>query len=82
MPLFRVKGLNTVFFDMDRGRVHQSDMDVDFDMVLGEELKPLVSMLGMMGDLLREVEGEKVPQAGNLSDISVKIKGTMRLVGG
>jgi hypothetical protein len=82
MPLFRVKGLNTVYFDMDRGRVHQSDMDVDFDMVLGEELKPLVSMLGMMGDLLKEGEGEKVPQAGNLSDISVNIKGTMRLAGG
>lgn len=87
MPVFELTGTNMIYFDTDSGHLVHTDMDLHFELVIGEELKPLTNLLSFYGELLDEVEGQprsqkkETEQEGPLVDLSLDINAAMRLVG-
>lgn len=85
MPTFSISGQNVIYFDTDDGKLVHCDMDIDFALELGEQLKPLADLLGMYGELLDEIEGgppkgQQQPQAQeSLLDMGVNIKAILDL---
>ena len=87
MPLFSVVGRNTIYFDVTNGKLIRCDLNLEFNMQLGEQLKSLTELMRNYGDVFDEVLGgnsgktvKKPAAKSKLSqDMGVKIVGTMKL---
>lgn len=83
VPQFNLNGENMIYFDVDGGRLVQVDLDLNFTMRIGEEFKAVTGLLGMYGDLLNELEGNKpgasAPQE-DLLNLGVNIRGQLSLM--
>jgi hypothetical protein len=86
MPEFSLQGNNTLFFDVENGCLVHSDINLEFHMKLAPELKGFVDLLGMYGELLRELEdGSRQPrgqrqQKADETDLGLRINATLSLV--
>ena len=82
VPQFNLSGENTIYFDMDLGQLVQADLDLNFTMRIGEELKAVTGLLSLYGDLLNELEGGvpgEAAGAGDLLNLGVNIRGQLLL---
>jgi hypothetical protein len=86
VPTFEVRGNNTIYFDVEKGQLVKTDMNVDFDLELGEQMQAIAGLLGAYGNLLNEVEGGQGNRPSpeepkkSLLDLGLNIKASMELV--
>ena len=82
LPEFKLSGENVVYFDVDNGQLIQADMNLNFTMRIGGQLKPVADLLNVYGKLLKELEGNKPddsPDQDSL-DLGVNIQATLALL--
>lgn len=83
MPSFDLTGQNRIYFDVENGKLVQADLNLNFSMAIGEELKAVAQTLDIYGKLLNELEGgktaEKQPQE-DLLNLGLKIAGSLSIV--
>ena len=82
LPEFKLSGENLIYFDIDNGQLIQADMNLDFSLRIGDQLKPVADMLSLYGELLNEIEGNDPGEKGDagLLDLGLNITGTLSLV--
>lgn len=83
MPSFDLTGENVIYFDVENGKLVQADLNLNFSMAIGEELKAVAQTLDIYGKLLNEIEGGKTadeqPQE-DLLNLGLKIAGSLSIV--
>lgn len=83
MPSFDLTGENRIYFDVENGKLVQADLNLNFSMSIGEELKAVAQTLDLYGKLLNEIEGGKTadeqPQE-DLLNLGLKIAGSLSIV--
>ena len=87
MPLFSVVGRNTIYFDTASGKLIRCDLNLEFNLQLGQQLKSLTDLMRNYGDVLGDVFGGSPGQSNskpaarpqNAQDMGVKITGTLAL---
>ncbi len=87
MPLFSVVGRNTIYFDVANGKLVRSDLGLEFNLQIGQQLKPLTDLMKTYGDVLGDVLGDNPGKARSKpstrskdsQDMGVKITGTLKL---
>ncbi len=84
MPLFDLNGTNTVYFDVNRGQMVHSVLDLALVMNIGSVLGDAAGLVGQLGQGILEGNAEGVedllgpaPSQPNLLDLSVKIDGAI-----
>ena len=85
VPLFSVLGNNVIYFDTVNGKLVRCDLNLEFNLQLSQQLKPLGDFVNLLGEVLGDgsaggsgkAGGASAP--GNAADIGVKIAGTMKL---
>ena len=86
MPIFEVSGENWIYFDEGNGQLVECDMDMEFTLQLGEELKPVGDLLNLYSELFRELDGQPSPPSQQpeekhpLLDLGAHIQGSLTLV--
>ena len=83
MPSFNLAGENRIYFDVENGKLVQADLNLNFSMVIGEDLKAVTQTLDLYGKLLNEIEGgrgaDEQPQE-DLLNLGLKIAGSLSIV--
>jgi hypothetical protein len=82
MPAFNLSGENRIYFDVENGQLVQADLNLEFSMRIGDELKAVAETLDVYGKLLNELEGNKPgekPQE-DLLNLGLKIAGSLSIV--
>ncbi len=81
MPEFKLSGENVIYFDVDNGQLVQADMNLQFTMRIGQQLKPIADALNLYGKLLNEIEGTTPGEAQgeDLLDLGLEIQATLAL---
>ncbi len=85
MPRFNLTGENYIWFDVNEGKLVQSDLDMQFELALGQQLAPMSGLMKTYDTLLNDVEGRN-PSAQdqqaqqNLLEMKTAITGRVRLV--
>lgn len=82
MPEFRLSGENLIYFDVDNGQLIQADLNLNFTMRIGGQLKPVADLLNVYGSLLNELEGNRPSEspAQDALDLGVNIQATLGLL--
>jgi hypothetical protein len=83
MPSFDLDGENRIYFDVENGTLIQADLNLNFSMTIGEELKAVAQTLDLYGKLLNEIEGGRSadgqPQE-DLLNLGLNITGSLSIV--
>lgn len=82
MPHFLVRGANRIWFDTNDGKMVQTTMDLQFELILGQEFEPLRNLMNAYSSLLNEVEGGAPadPEQTDLLDMAVGVEAQLYLV--
>ena len=88
MPLFSVVGRNTIYFDVLNRKLIRCDLNLEFNLQLGQQLKSLTDLMRNYGDVLGDVLGGSPGKKGGpptaksqlSEDMGVKITGTLKLM--
>lgn len=82
MPTFSLGGENRIYFDVENGELVQADLNLQFSMKIGEELKAVAETLDLYGKLLNELEGNKPGEQAqeDLLNLGLNIKGSLSIV--
>jgi len=83
MPQFNLNGENMIYFDVDGGKLVQADLNLNFNMRIGQELKAVTGLLSVYGNLLNEIEGNAPGESNTTEDLlnlGVTIRGQLALV--
>lgn len=82
MPEFNLTGENMIYFDVEKGELVQADLNLQFSMKIGEELKAVAETLNIYGKLLNELEGNKPGEQPkeDLLNLGLNIRGSLSLV--
>lgn len=83
MPRFQVDGDNRIYFDTQTGTLVSSDLDLDFILEIGQQLKPIEDILSGIFSLLDELEGAPPPtqeeSQKKLLDLGVNVRARLSL---
>jgi hypothetical protein len=83
MPAFDLSGESRIYFDVENGKMIQADLNLNFSMTIGEELKAVAQTLDLYGKLLNEIESgrsaDEQPQE-DLLNLGLKIAGSLSIV--
>ncbi len=80
MPKFEVTGQNRVWFDTEDQNLSRADLDLRFELALGQEFDPAKELIQTYGKLLNELEGNTAKggdDGGKLLDMGVDIKASL-----
>ncbi len=82
LPEFKLRGENLIYFDVDNGQLVQAEMNLDFTMRIGDQLKPMADMMNLYGKLLNEIEGNAPGESDgeDLLDLGINIQATLALL--
>ncbi len=85
MPKFKLEGHNLLYYEADTGELYRADLNLKLGLEIGQSMKGAAQMLGVVGNLLKEMEGADTPKdnptdASPSMNLGVAITGNLALV--